>query len=539
MRQGPRLLMIGVDGADHGMVREWLAAGLLPNLQRLLSAGHLLAHHSTHPPLTAPAWTTAFTGCNPGKHGLYDFMDYAYPERRPWWEVACSCPSLWSLLSEAGLRVVAINVPMGYPAEAVAGAFVSGFGAPELNAKAFYPPSLGERLRAAVPGYDLHPAFEPGKWPSLSELKRYTDMRPPALWHILGHECPDVIAIVFNALDWAGHAYAPQGSGPGSPMAQIAAHIDSHIGDLLAVVDWPRTPVMVVSDHGMRCARRFVNLPNVFRELGLMKLTGQAAAGGTGPGASRRALIRAWYLLKRILPAGAVAVLRRCIEGRRRELLASSETRIDWDNTIAAPLAGLYGCVRLNMVGRDPRGIVRPEEYQATVRDIAGRLQDVADASGEPIFSRVLVRDDIYHGDRVDEAPDLVLWPRAPDMALGTPPNEQELLLYALQPGIISPLQPATGVHRETGILLLSGDDFSSLTCGDTCDLADLTPTALSVLGLPVPSHMDGRPLVPTTGTKAVEADEGATVETEAGDDVYSQEEAELLTERLKALGYM
>ena len=538
MGKGPRLLMIGIDGADHGMVQEWLAARLLPNLQRLLSAGHLFAHHSTHPPLTAPAWTTIFTGCDPGKHGLYDFMDYSYPERRPWWEVARSCPSLWSLLTEAGLRVAAVNMPMAYPAEAVEGAFICGFGAPSLSDKVFHPAGLGEALRGAVPGYDLHPTLEPGNWPSVTELNRYTDMRARALWHILGSQCPDVVCVVLNALDWAGHAYAVQGSGPDGPMARVAAHIDTRLGDLLAVVDWPRTPVMVVSDHGMRCARRTINLPNLFTRLGLMRLSGQPAGRASGGSLSRRALLRAWYLLKRALPAGALSRLRRGAEGRRQELLAATETRIDWEHTVAAPLVGLYGCIRLNVRGRDPQGIVKPDEYQTVARETADLLRSVTDGTGQPVFSDVLVRDEIYHGDRVEEAPDLVLWPRARDMTFGAAPTEQELALYTAQAGIISPLHPPTGVHGRTGILLVSGDDFGRLDCGDTCDLADVTPTALGVLGLPVPSHMDGRPLLPAD-TPSAETGGGRGPGECPAEDVYSQEEAAQLTERLKALGYM
>lgn len=531
MDGSPSLLIVGIDGADHALVVQWAAAGLLPNLSRLMDRGHLLWHHSTHPPLSAPAWTTAFTGCNPGRHGLYDFMDFSYPHRNPWWGQDRRCPTLWRRATEAGLRVAAVNVPMCYPAEEVDGAMISGFGSPGLTSDAFYPRALRESLLAAVPDYALQPHLDPANWPGVDELNGYTDMCARALWHILASQRADVLWVGFNALDWAGHAYAAEGSGEGSPMARVAAHVDERLGDLLALVRWPRTPVMVVSDHGMRCARRQVNLPRLFTQLGLMRLRGQP--GSAAPSRSE-VLLRLWHLGKRVLPSQLISVLRRSASRQREALIASSGVRIDWEHTIAAPI-GAYGCVRLNVRGRDPQGVVEPEDYQSVAEETARRLAGARDGSGQPLFGEVQLRDAIYTGARLDDAPDIVLCPHASDMAFGSATHEDELLLFTAQSEVVSRLSPATGVHGNRGILLLSGDLFGRLETDGTCSLADVTPTALAVLGLPVPGGMDGLPLGPIVRRGPSTVGDSA----EAAYDVYAPNEEEMLTQRLRALGYL
>ncbi len=117
MGNSPSLLLIGIDGADHEMLSKWLRAGELPALGALLGHGCLLRSQSTRPALTAPAWKTIFTGCSPGKHGVYDFLDFGSPERRPWWTLPHAMPSVWERLTAAGKTVTALNVPMTYPAE--------------------------------------------------------------------------------------------------------------------------------------------------------------------------------------------------------------------------------------------------------------------------------------------------------------------------------------------------------------------------------------------------------------------------------------
>ncbi|HJS28492.1 MAG TPA: alkaline phosphatase family protein, partial [Anaerolineales bacterium] len=78
-----RVLIVGFDGATFDIIRPLVAQGRLPNLARLMHAGSWGPLRSTIPPVTPAAWTSFFTGKNPGKHGIYDFQilnpdDYSF-----------------------------------------------------------------------------------------------------------------------------------------------------------------------------------------------------------------------------------------------------------------------------------------------------------------------------------------------------------------------------------------------------------------------------------------------------------------------------
>ena len=158
-----KVLVIGLDGATFDLIRPWAAAGHLPTLSRLMSQGAGGELRSTIPPMTAPAWTSFITGKNPGKHGLYDWIrrhadDYSvYPVTAR----HCAEPTLWALLSAAGLRVCVFNVPMTYPPQPVNGLMISGLPAPSVQAGITYPPELLTEIETQVGKYLLYP--DPGQ----------------------------------------------------------------------------------------------------------------------------------------------------------------------------------------------------------------------------------------------------------------------------------------------------------------------------------------------------------------------------------------
>src|SRR5205085_4705667 len=69
-----------------------------------------------------------------------------------------SGPSLWRMASEAGKRVIIVNVPISYPAEAVNGALVAGLDTPSRSAPGFaYPHDLPRRYEPLFTRYVIEP----------------------------------------------------------------------------------------------------------------------------------------------------------------------------------------------------------------------------------------------------------------------------------------------------------------------------------------------------------------------------------------------
>ena len=71
---GKRVIVIGIDGMDHGLLEQFMGEGRLPNFSRLADEGSLSPLKTTMPPLSPVAWSTFITGLDPGGHGVFDFL---------------------------------------------------------------------------------------------------------------------------------------------------------------------------------------------------------------------------------------------------------------------------------------------------------------------------------------------------------------------------------------------------------------------------------------------------------------------------------
>jgi len=81
---------------------------------------------------------------------------------------------------------------------------------------------------------------------------------------------------------------------------------------------------------------------------------------------------------------------------------------VDWSRSRAYGIGfnGLY----LNLAGRESQGIVQPEESGAFLEEIGAKLEAERDPkNGVPVVLRAYPAAEVFHGERVSEAPDLVV----------------------------------------------------------------------------------------------------------------------------------
>jgi hypothetical protein len=153
---GNKLVIIGFDGMDPDLVREFMAAGQLPNLARVMKTGGLYDLDTTVSPESPTAWSSFATGVNPGKHNIYDFLvrdpdeymlDLGMVTRTPptflWNWIPTSRPaiatmrggtSFWVTAGEAGIRSSILTVPVTFPPEDVPnGELLAGLPLPDIR----------------------------------------------------------------------------------------------------------------------------------------------------------------------------------------------------------------------------------------------------------------------------------------------------------------------------------------------------------------------------------------------------------------------
>jgi predicted AlkP superfamily phosphohydrolase/phosphomutase len=558
MKNRPRVLVVGLDGATLDLIEPWAACGVLPTFRRLLDEGAWGPLRTTIPPITGPAWTSFATGKNPGKHGLFDFLG-----RRPGSYKLVSFnathrhgASLWGLLSQAGKKVGVLNVPLTYPPEPVNGFLITGLLTPPDARDHCYPTTILRELCQAVPGYVVQPAGNFDAYGREMELIRVaqgmTKMRMEAASYLMQTLDWDFFMVVFMATDILQHALwhlmdpthakhdATVVPALENAIQDCYKQIDGCLGEFLATID-EDTYLMIMSDHGFGPLEKYLHMNTWLWRQGFLKLKSKPFTW------AKRTLFQAgitplsvYRLLRRVRQAGSVAqTVRRRKEGVRRLLdrwFLSFED-VDWSQTRAYSV-GNVGPIFVNLRGREPEGIVEPgEEYEEVLEELMQALCRSQDpATEQPMIETVYRRDEIYSGPHLDEAPDLFCIPR--DLrynAFGSLQFPSNMWLETTF--------DRTGGHRMDGMLVLKGPGVRPGHRLDSAKIVDLAPTILALMGVPILSDMDGQVL-----QDIFTDDFRASLETSLDLEVprehhrpteLSAEDEEAVRERLKGLGYL
>ncbi|MEL6543631.1 MAG: alkaline phosphatase family protein [Myxococcota bacterium] len=138
--ESPRVVVIGIDGADWDILDPLVATGRMPTLARLMARGSYGELETIEPILSPIIWTTIATGRRPDEHGITWFMERdAKGNTKPISSRLRRVPALWNIASNAGLSVGVAGWWATWPAETIDGYIVSdhaaahGFGLTAKN----------------------------------------------------------------------------------------------------------------------------------------------------------------------------------------------------------------------------------------------------------------------------------------------------------------------------------------------------------------------------------------------------------------------
>jgi predicted AlkP superfamily phosphohydrolase/phosphomutase len=556
---GTEVLIIGLDGATPDLVERWVADNKLPYLKQMMQNGVYGKLKSTYPPISPAAWTTFATGYNPGKHGTYDFRDYD-PRRYSCFadtivdSNAFAGKSIWDLVGAAGQKVGVITVPVTYPAWKVNGFMVSGYPTPDAAKSFAYPPELGQR----IPPLTEDSAFFKSATHSevLKELVRITHLRTDISIAELKKDDYGLFIMVIGATDRAHHdwwkfidpehpAYdAREGALYGNYILEVYQAADACIGKFLDVVD-DDTTVIVMSDHGgMAHPKYYFNTNYWLRTLHLLKPGPKADQSKSGlKGAFKqfyRTKIRRLPYLEKIyrrLPQS----LKKMATNLDSQTMMNLDA-IDWKHTKAYrfPMYPPVEGIMINVIGRQAEGCVQAgEEYEALRTQILEEVRKLQEpGTDEPIVLEAYRREELYHGERLETAPDIIIVTK--DCYKGGTGIDE--LISEVPLDVISKL---SGVHRMDGIILAQGPHIrrNGLIVG--AGIIDVAPTVLYALGMSIPLDMDGKTLTGlfedayTQQTSASYIGERKVEDVASDEYGYSEEEEESVRLKLEALGYL
>jgi predicted AlkP superfamily phosphohydrolase/phosphomutase len=446
-----------------------------------------------------------FTGTLPGKHGVYypyqpcpgeQLAKHIGPEQY-------GAPPLWQILDRAGKQCIVLDAPETFPVKGFSGLQIF-----ELGTWAWYwkrmatPVEIERELAGRFGRYPLKlEAKRLGLgMPKLDDLRKQliaSAIQKANITKWLMESRPwDLFLVVFAELHPAGHylwprnTLAPCGRMPAgasvSDLRDIYVAVDTAIGEILKACG-DEVTVWVASGDGVGPNHTAWHLlPQTLTRLGFLQTAGSSNSHGSG---HRGGLLKR---LRDAVPPSVRSAISARLPWQLRDRLVSQlvVANTDWSRTRAFTLpTDLEGCIRINLRGREPQGVVEPgSQYEEVCSELTEALQKLVNpATGRAAVRHVWRIDHLFPGSRRDYLPDLtVVWN-----------DEAEIReLYSDRTGVVSepPVDPRTGTHHPLSFMAARGPRTrrGKIQGGH---IADTAPTILAHFGINPPSQMDGRVL--------------------------------------------
>ena len=433
---GPRVAFFGIDGVPYSLIAD--NEETFENLHAIASGGSI---DSIVPPESSACWPALTTGVNPGSTGVYGFQDREIDSYETYVPMGqdVQATRLWSRVDDAGGEATVMNVPVTFPPDRDIQRMVSGFLSPGVE-KAAYPDELRETLEALDYKIDVNAKLghKDDKEAFIEDAHRTLDARFEAFKRYIEGDDWDLFFGVFMTTDRVNHFlfkdYAEDGEYK-QEFLEFYAKLDDYLGELRGMLD-EKTTMVVASDHGFTSLDYEVKCNVWLEEQGWLSFDDDDHDS-----------------------LGDIA-----------------------DDTRAYSL--IPGRFYINLEGREPRGSIPEEEYEAVRKELEADLEALEGPDGRPVADRIVTKEDAFRGDHDEIAPDLVVIP-----------NDGFDLKSGFRGGdAVFDTGPRNGMHSFGNASLFVDDDGAKI---EDADLYDIAPTVLELLDIDIDrGDFDGASLV-------------------------------------------
>lgn len=568
-----RVMCIGLDGATFELIDPWVREGKLPNLQRFMEGGTRSVLRSVIHPFSPQAWGSFMTGVNPGKHGVFGFKEHIkgsyalqFVNNR-----SIKAKTLWKILSEQGKRVIVVNIPMTYPPEEVNGILLGGMDSPGVDSNFTYPEEIKDEILSVTKDYMVHLHVaghlntDAKRRKAISELLLMTELREKAVLYLMNKYEWDFLVVNFSSSDQVQHHFWRYMTDNGASVngefkdavLRVYQRLDEAIGKLTSNLD-ENVLQLIVSDHGAGPISDVVVYINEWlRSKGLLAIkTGSSKTNNPlrrikpfVKSCMRSFAERLKAILSKHLSSRTKDTILRCFpQMRSRATSFINRSVIDWSKTSVS--SENVACLRINVSGREPQGIVNTGTEYEELRD--GLIRDLENiehpVTKEKLIEKVYKGEELYVGPYTNEGPDLIIWPKDSTYkfvkkVFPKRTNHKAITIEKRDGASTS------GTHKINGIFIARGGDVLKNNAIKDADIFDVFPTVLYYLGLGIPGYVDGKvitgmfsndyisanPVKDSEHSDNVESRESPSAPTQT----YKDSESEQIEERLKGLGYL
>lgn len=469
---GPKLLLLGIDGASWKIVNRLIQEGKMPNLAKIISEGVYATPTTLNPTISPMIWTTIATGREPWKHGIKNFVsltDQSYSERLVGSDTRRG-KAIWNILSEQGNKVGVFSYWATWPAEEIHGFTVTDLALIDPE-RGISPTSLRDFITfTSAKAMGVSALVN---WPS-TDFPVPTGHNDPVFFKVahdnfqlieklfvansLGlfdKEKPDVLIQVDGMTDATQHLftkflYPDQFSIPidadlvkkyGGFIDEIFVSQDKMFGEYLERVG-ENTNVIVMSDHGFfldpAAGDRFSGFNVILEKLGYLKYFADGS-----------------------------------IDYSKTKAFECNNNSFDWQRRLC-----------INSKGKYPSGIVPQSEFFSLRSKIIKDLENLKTDQGINLLTSVLAQD----GTESDVFYDIRRTVSDQSIVIGTDVVPLHFLItVSVESGnhYSDPVGP-DGIFVWRGPNIKKGVEVN-------IDYVDVLPNILYALGLAIPKDMDGK----------------------------------------------
>jgi predicted AlkP superfamily phosphohydrolase/phosphomutase len=469
-----RLLVIGLDGAHWELIEPWIQNGELPTIKRFCKEGVWANMESCLPPVTSPNWKCYSTGKNPGKLGVF------------WWENIdvenrnISIPQsydfksqeIWDYMGEQGLKTAIINMPTTYPPKKVNGCMIAGGpGCEERNYT--YPKKLERELKKRF-NYRIHTLSDITNLRRrdnkvIDEVKKLIDQRFEVAEYLIETGNYDFIHLTIFLINVLQHFLWDD-----DIVKQIWERIDGNIAKLIGKA----SNVILMSDHGSNRIKREFYINNWLEQEGYLTIKRTISDFLFEFGINKEGLNRAlnYFPFSGLMRRATPKALRKKILSKSGVLKKAAKVdKVNWKKTKV--IASGQGPIYLNVAKNS-------SAYNELRREITKKLEDLKDPEGNKVVCKAYLKEEIYSGEYLDKAPDIVV-----DQNNG----------YHINGGIggkdiFTKPKKWAAENKKEGLFAAWGKDIRRGYISNV-KIIDLAPTILHWLEIPVPEDIDGKVL--------------------------------------------
>ena len=519
----PKLLVLGLDGASWSLLDPWINKGILPNFKRIKEEGAWGDMESCLPPVTSPNWKCYSTGKNPGKLGVYWWENIDLKNRR------ISIPNsysykgreIWDYMGEKGLKTAIINMPTTYPPKKVNGCMISG--GPVCEEQGFtYSKELEKKLKSQF-NYHIHIKKDAGDLTesnpkAINEAINLINLRFRTMKYLIEKDDYDFVHLTIFLINVLQHFFWD-----GQPVKLAWQEIDKNLGYFLVNKN---TNIILMSDHGCNKIEKEFYINNWLKKEGYLSTRTSIVDFLCGKGIHKGILSKALEqipfnkALKKLIPS----VVKSNIPEDGGIVKKKAKAKIiDWNKTLA--IASGQGPIYLN-VNKD-----NPYYYNKLREKLILKLERLKDSNGNKVIKKAYRREEIYNGEYINEAPDIVI-----DQNDGFHINGG-----IGGKGIFTKPKKWIAENKRQGLFATWGRDIKEGYQFNNIRIIDIAPTILHYLEIPISDDMDGRVLKEIFRKNSHPCNRKETyyspiTERYAQDNIEEQAE---IRKRLRDLGYL